>query len=205
MSASKHLPSHLETEHLLLRPLREDDLDFFIGLHGDREVIRFLGGTGEPRTPEATEAWLAKMIRWYSDDALGPYALVRRSDDSLVGRSGLSIFEIEKTPSSADGIPIATWGIESADPGVPVVSLLELGYVVHPSAWGEGFATEASRAWLAFAFEERHEQIVHSVIAPGNAPSLRVAQKNGLSKAGTDVRMDGSTYGVFRRERASWK
>ena len=205
---NKKLPSHLETDRLLLRPIEPGDLDFFIGLHGDRDVVRFLGGDGTPRTPEVTEAWLAKMIRWYEEHSLGPYAIVRRTGEGageLVGRTGLSIFEIETQASAEDGIPVATWGIGSGAEGVEVEPLLELGYVVHPSTQGQGIATEASRGWQKFAFEVWEEPCLHSVIAGGNTPSLKVAAKNGMEAVERDVRMDGSVYGLYRRDRASWR
>jgi len=204
----KKLPPHLQTDRLLLRPLQPGDLDFFIRLHGDRNVVRFLGGDGEPRTPEVTEAWLAEMIRWYEEHSLGPYAIVLRSTSGkgeLVGRTGLTIFEIERVASAEDGVPIATWGIGSAREGVEVESLLEIGYVVHPSTQGRGIATEASRGWHRFAFEVWEEPFLHSVIASANTPSLKVAAKNGMEPEGRDVRMDGDVYGLYRRDRSRWR
>jgi len=203
----KKLPPHLETDRLLLRPLEPGDLDFFVRLHQDRDVVRYLGDGGEPRSPEATEAWLAEMVRWYEEHALGPYAIVLRSagrQGELVGRTGLTIFEIERTAPAGDGIPIATWGVGSAREGVEVESLLEIGYVVHPSAQGRGIATEASSRWQRFAFEIWEEPVLHSVIASANTASLKVAARNGLESEGRSVRMDGQVYGLYRRDRSRW-
>jgi len=193
------LPESLETDRLLLRPVAEDDLEFFVALHGDRDVVRYLGGDGTPRTPAETRAWLTKMLRWYREDHIGPYAIVRRQDGRLVGRSGLSFFEFEVTPSSDDGIPLASWGKGSMPGGVPVERNVEIGYVIHPDHQGQGYATEAAGRWLRFALEERREPHVISLIHADNTPSLRVAEKNGLERRGT-VRMEGRDYVVFRQQ-----
>lgn len=198
--ADTALPARLETERLVLRPLAPEDLDFFVALHGDPDVIRYMGGDGTPRTPEVTRAWLEKMLGWYERGAPAPYAFVRKEDGALVGRGGLSIFELERTPSAADGVPVATWGLESAAPGVEVERVVELGYVVSPTAWGQGYAPEASAAWLRHAFEERDEPVVHSMIHPENVASLRVAAKNGM-RPGRVVRHDGRDYTLFERRR----
>jgi len=198
MSATP-LPDALETERLLLRPLSTDDLDFFVGLHGDPVVVRYLGGDGTPREPEVTRAWLAKMLRWYREDHVGPYAIVRREDERLVGRCGMSFFEFEANPSTADGVPLAAWGMGSLPGDVDVERHVEIGYVVHPDYQRNGYATEAAARWMRFALEERGEPHVVSLIHADNTPSLRVAAKNGLEATRT-VRMEGSDYLVFRMQ-----
>ena len=198
------LPARLETERLLLRPIHSADLRFFTELHGDPAVVRYLGGDGTPRTPEMTRAWLERMVRWYDEEHLGPYAIVRREDGRLVGRSGLSVFEVERHPSRADGIALATWGRGSAPAGTEVESVLELGYVVSPRVWGQGIATEAARRWMTYAFEERGEPRVSSVIHPDNVGSLRVAAKNGMQPEERAVRLDGRAYRIYRMLRGAW-
>lgn len=177
--------------------MREADLPFFVELHGMASVTRWLGGDGSPRTPDMTRAWLERMIRWYREEGMGPYAVALREDDRLIGRSGLTNFEIEGRPSTPDGVPLATWGRGSAAPGTAVERIVEVGYVVHPAAWGRGYATEAARRWMEYAFEERREPVLHSLIHPENVGSRRVAEKNGMRVAGT-VRMEGRDYLRYR-------
>ena len=193
------LPPVLETERLRLRPVAETDLAFFTELHGDRAVVRYLGGDGTPRTPERTRTWLGEMLAWYAAGRPGPYAIETLAGE-LVGRSGLSFFELEVEPTTEDGVPIGTWGVGSAAPGVPVRRVLELGYVVHPSAWGRGYAPEAARRWMRYVLDERGEPRVSSVIHPENRSSQRVAEKNGLANTGERLRMDGRDYVLWTRE-----
>ena len=136
------------------------------------------------------------MLHWYREDRIGPYAIVRKRDGALIGRSGMSFFEFELTPSSDDGVPLASWGKGSMPGGVAVERNVEVGYVVHPDHQGRGYATEASGRWLRYALDEWGEPHVISLIHADNAASLRVAEKNGLRSRGT-VRMEGRDYVVF--------
>ena len=214
MSPRSILPDRLETERLVLRPVEEADLEFFVELHGSSDVVRYLGGDGTPRPPEVTREWLAKMRRWYAEHQLGPYAFVQREDGRLVGRGGLSVFEVERESSDPSRAPLATWGLGSAAPGVDVERVLELGYVVHPDAWGRGYAPEAARAWLRYAFEIRQEPELSSMIHADNHASIRVAEKNGLrpigrlrrdfSETADRVHMEGREYLRFQIRREDW-
>ena len=58
---------------------------------------------------------------------------------------------------------------------------VEVGWRLHPDAWGQGYATEAGRAALEAARNQLELTRVIAVIDPGNAPSLAVAARLGMS------------------------
>ena len=57
---------------------------------------------------------------------------------------------------------------------------LEVGYHVLPAQQGNGYASEAARASVELA-RQRGQKYVIAIIAPGNGPSIRVAEKAGLT------------------------
>ena len=57
---------------------------------------------------------------------------------------------------------------------------IEIGYRFDPDYWSRGLATEAARAVRGHAFRDLKLQRVISLIHPDNAPSRRVAEKNGM-------------------------
>ena len=57
---------------------------------------------------------------------------------------------------------------------------LEIGYHVRRSLWGNGYATEAARSCMDYAFNQLGVPRVISMIRPENLNSRRVAEKNGL-------------------------
>ena len=66
----------------------------------------------------------------------------------------------------------------------------EVGWLIRKEAWNRGFATEAGRAALAFAFDELRLQRVICIVDPRNRPSRRVAEKLGLHLTGETIWRD---------------
>ncbi len=61
---------------------------------------------------------------------------------------------------------------------------IEIGYILKRSAWGKGYATEATNRLLKFAFEETPLEELVATIDPENTASQRVLEKCGLVHAG---------------------
>jgi RimJ/RimL family protein N-acetyltransferase len=62
---------------------------------------------------------------------------------------------------------------------------IELGYDLHPDAWGRGLATEGARAVMQHAFGPLGLERVVAVVKPDNIASQRVLEKAGLKRSGT--------------------
>ena len=56
---------------------------------------------------------------------------------------------------------------------------LEVGWTLRRRFWGRGYATEAARASLEYAFTTLDQPRVISLIAPDNVNSIRVAERLG--------------------------
>ncbi|QRM29500.1 GNAT family N-acetyltransferase [Microvirga sp. VF16] len=147
----------LETERLILRGHRAEDFADCFALWTNPEVTRFIGG--KPSTQE--EVW-ARLLRYAGHWALlrfGYWVITEKETDRFMGEVGFADFRREIEPS-LDGVP-------------------EIGWVLAPHSHGRGYATEAARAALAWG--EKHFGPVRTacIIAPENAPSIRVAEKCG--------------------------
>ena len=142
------------TERLRLRPWRDDDLADLERINSDRRFTRFLNPGGEPYSPEWTADKLARMQREWTEHGWGSWAVELRDTGRFVGRVGLQIHRL--------------WPDD-----------VELGWGVDPELWGRGYATEAARAVLRYAFDRCALPRVVSILHPENAPSIRVAEKIG--------------------------
>jgi RimJ/RimL family protein N-acetyltransferase len=60
------------------------------------------------------------------------------------------------------------------------VDELEVGYHFKTNHWGNGYATEAARGCMEYAFNQLGRRRIISMIRPENIPSRRVAERNGL-------------------------
>jgi RimJ/RimL family protein N-acetyltransferase len=145
----------IETPRLRLRPLREGDAEVLARIFSDPDVVRYSGGRS-PSLEEVAEGIQSHISAYYRDRAFGLLAVELRETGEVVGRVGFLTTELD----------------DRAD--------AELHYHLSPSAWGDGLATEATRAVLGWASGERGLVRIVAAIHPENAASIRVAEKCGL-------------------------
>ena len=67
-----------------------------------------------------------------------------------------------------------------------VIGRAEIGYTVFTPFRGQGFAKEAARALVAWAFEQ-NESKVYATVSPNNEPSLAVVRSLGFTQVGTQI------------------
>jgi RimJ/RimL family protein N-acetyltransferase len=145
-------PIILETARLRLVPLAERHFDAYADLLADPDSTRWLGD-GEPL--DRTGAWrsLAMLIGHWQLRGYGMWALESKDGGEFIGRAGLLYPE-----------------------GWPDI---ELGWMLRRSCWHQGYATEACRAVLDFAWHRLHAPRVISLVRVGNEASDRVAERLG--------------------------
>jgi RimJ/RimL family protein N-acetyltransferase len=147
----------LETERLLLRRFTEADIPNLVELDGDPEVMRFInGGRPTPREEVENELLPAFLGHYERYAGYGFWAAIEKSSGRFLGW-----FHFRPD--------------ERAAPGE-----VELGYRLRKSAWGQGYATEGSRALIDKGFAELGvERVVASTMVV-NVASRRVMEKAGL-------------------------
>lgn len=148
----------LQTERLVLRPHRADDLDAYAGMWADENVVRFIGGV--PLTREQSWARILQYRGMWTLLGFGFWAIEDRATGRLVGEAGLHDMQRDITPTLA--------------------GTLECGWLLLPSAQGRGLAEEAVRTVLDWAAQAHPGIDVTCIIDPGNAASLRLAGRLGF-------------------------
>ena len=134
--------------------MTSDDLDDMAALLGDPQVMRYYPS---PKSREEALAWIAWNQRLYREYSVGLWLLTLRATGAFVGDCGL-------TPQQVDG-----------------VTELEVGYHVRVALQGRGLATEAAAACCDHARDILGVDRLIAIIALGNRPSQRVAEKLGLA------------------------
>lgn len=167
----------LESPRLVLRRIDPGDFAFFIQLHADPEVARYLSH-GRPRSSEESLSWLHSVIRSYEELGLGQLAVQRKSDGMLIGRCGLSDLVVEARASVAS-VPRGWFQRAEAPADAEIAYEQELGYTLEKSSWGRGYASEAARCVLDYAVDVLQRSRVVAIIRQENIRSLRVAHRLG--------------------------
>jgi RimJ/RimL family protein N-acetyltransferase len=162
----------LQTERLILRAFKPTDLDDYAALCASPDVAEFTGGN----TRTLIEIWNSMA------EASGQWVL-----------RDYGLFAVEHF-GRIIGIAGVVYPMDWPEPSI--------AYSLHPSVWGRGLATDAVCAVRDWAFVERRFDYLASFILPGNARSIRVAEKLGALKEGT-VELRGKVVERWVYRRAS--
>jgi len=143
----------LETERLTLRYLTANDVEAVLAVIGDPETMKYFA---KPLTRDDAQRWVNRSLERYRTDGHGLFAVVLKSTGEVIGNCGVVRQEVEGE------------------------SMLEVGYHFRRDHWGHGYATEAARACMEYAFGQLAAERVVSLILAENVPSRRVAERNGM-------------------------
>lgn len=164
----------LETDRLVLRPLRSEDVEGLDRLFAEPVVRRYLlDGERMPRS------WVEEVV---ADSAA----------DFAAHGHGLWVGSTEQ-----DGPPVVVTGYRNFfEPPV-----LELIWIVRPQDHGQGLAVEAAGAALSYGFRELGFDPIRASVDEPNVASLRVAEKLGFRETGRDPGSFGATiHFALRRD-----
>jgi RimJ/RimL family protein N-acetyltransferase/N-acetylglutamate synthase-like GNAT family acetyltransferase len=160
----------IQTQHLHLKALTVADLPAMVELWSEPLVMRYLP-TGEPRSPQATQAEVVFMLDHWQQHGLGLFAVRRKGEVQFLGYCGLQHLHVEPDGVSAE--QLAQWPDE-----------VEIEYGLAPSAWGQGIASEAALACLQFGFDIVELPRIVAATHPDNIASERIlTEKLGLRPA----------------------
>jgi RimJ/RimL family protein N-acetyltransferase len=165
----------LETERLILRSWRQQDVDAALAIYGQAAVARWLSPAMD-RVPDANAMRLV-LQQWIAEDArlvspAGRWAIELREDHRVIGGAVL----LPLPPGNED---------------------LEMGWQLSPEVWGQGYATEAGRALARWAFAEGFEEIL-AVAREVNTRAAATARRIGMEWVGETEKYYGLRLQVFR-------
>jgi RimJ/RimL family protein N-acetyltransferase len=142
---------------MVIRTFTDADVEPLSALHADPDVMRFITD-GVPMTYEKVRDEVLPRFIGYEQrhPGLGIFAAIRKDTGAFIGWFQLQIHENDPKE-------------------------LELGYRFMRDCWGQGYATEGSRALLKVAFAERGAERVVAGAMKANRGSIRVMEKAGLT------------------------
>ncbi len=140
------------TDRLYLRETRVEDVDAFLQIYQDPEITAYTEPLFErEKEIEYTREYIRNMYGFYG---FGIWTVIERATGKIIGRAGLN---------TRDGF-----------------ELPEIGFVIGKRWQGQGYATEAITAVLAFAQRELEYKKIIAFVEPENAVSLHVLGNLGF-------------------------
>ena len=157
----------VETSRLVLRRPTLSAVPRLFAFLGDAEAMRYTHADAslrQCRRRVAIHEWQRRR------NGYAPWTVVRKADARIIGWGGL--YDDPFDPG---------WGIEVA-------------YFIEPAAWGQGYATELTRACTTFADDVLGSPEICAFARPDNTGSRRVLEKAGFTVVRFVPEMDRFLY-----------
>lgn len=148
----------METDRLILRKIDEADAALQYRLLNTPTVMEHLGGVKELHEIEAKHA---KSMAWFAQRGFGFMMMVEKASGELVGHCGLKLVDNALAPNQGDH---------------------EIGWLVREDRWRHGYANEAMRAVIEWAFETIGAPHLVALTCEANVPSWRFMEKLGMKR-----------------------
>lgn len=170
----------LETDRVILRRLRPDDLQSLFALYRDPDIRRYFPeGTLTLDETRAELDWFVNGGDPRHPD-LGLWAAMEKKGNAFIGRAGLIPWEIEGKAE------------------------VEIAYLLSKAHWGQGLGAEIARGLVRYGFETLELQRLIALIDPDNEPSRRTALAAGL-RFERNLLLDGARCNVHAITVGQWR
>ena len=148
----------IETERLILREFLLSDVDGMFEMDSNPNVHRFVGKKPVKHIDES-RAYIETIQGQYKKYGIGRWAVVLKETNEFIGWSGIKLItnEINKHQN-----------------------FYEIGYRFIEKHWGKGYATEAGKAFVTYAFNEMKVEALYAYADEGNENSRKILEKLGL-------------------------
>lgn len=144
----------IETERLLLREIRDADIDMLFRLRSDKVVMKYVD----------------RPLALTKEDIMPLY---NKMVEGVANNSGISwVIELKETREMIG--QIGFWRIDTEN------HRAEIGYMLRPEFFGKGFGSEAVKAVLSHGFGQFHFHSVEANVSPGNDASKKLLEKAGF-------------------------
>jgi RimJ/RimL family protein N-acetyltransferase len=160
----------LETDRLILREFQHSDAEAFFAMDSNPNVHQYLWNKPVQKIEETFE--VIEFVRnQYIDNGIGRFAIILKETNEFMGWAGLK-FNTEMVNNK--------------------VNFYDIGYRLDEKFWGKGYASEASFAWLKYAFEIMNIKTLEAAAHSDNVASNRILQKIGMQMTETYLEDDVS-------------
>lgn len=148
----------LETDRLILRELKLSDAEAFFAMDSNPNVHIFLWQKPVEKMEETIQT-IEFVHKQYQDNGIGRFAILSKDTSEFIGWAGLK-FNTEEVNNKTN--------------------FYDIGYRLDEKFWGKGYASEATFAWLKYAFETMKIKKIVAAAHTENRASNRILQKIGM-------------------------
>ncbi len=172
-------PETLESARLSTRQLTIDDIGPWTDFFRDKDAVELFPEFGVKSNEARSKQWIERQLTRYANKRYGLQAIMEKGTKNFVGMCGLLSQEVDGKME------------------------IEVGYHMFKKYWGKGYAPEAAKMFIDYAFKKGITDSVISIIDLRNIRSQKVAVKNGLKREKHTRWADLDVY-VYRMNKENW-
>ena len=143
----------IETERIFLREMNMDDFAALYQVLSDADIMQHYPYAFDE---ERVRDWIERNMARYRDNGFGLWAVCLKDSGEMIGDCGLTLQNID-----GEMLP-------------------EIGYHIRANCLRKGYAKEAAKAVLDWAFENTDYPAFYSYCKYTNTPSIKTAESIGM-------------------------
>ena len=143
----------VETDRLFLRRMNEDDFDALYQVLADTEIMRHYPYVFDVKK---VREWIKRNIKRYKENGFGLWAVCLKKTGEMIGDCGLTLQNID-----GEMLP-------------------EIGYHIRRDCQHKGYAKEAAKGVMDWAFMNTDYPALYSFCKYTNEASIRTAESIGM-------------------------
>jgi [ribosomal protein S5]-alanine N-acetyltransferase len=167
----------LETNRLFLREFQLSDAAPFFAMDSNPKVHQYLWNKPVQSIEETIEI-IDFVRKQYLDNGIGRFAIISKETNEFIGWAGLK-YNTEAVNNK--------------------INFYDIGYRLDEKFWGKGIASEASFAWLNYAFDQMNIKTIEAAAHSENSASNKILQKIGMQMTETYLE-DGVCWNWYSLE-----
>ncbi|MES2864263.1 MAG: GNAT family N-acetyltransferase [Bacteroidota bacterium] len=149
----------IETERLLLRPFEKSDAEALFEMDKNPNVHQYLWQKPVESIDEVY-AYIEIVQKQYVERGIGRFSTILKETGEIIGWTGIKFINDH---------------IENGN-----TNFYDYGYRLNEKFWNKGYASEATKAWLDYGFNEMKIEKMDAYAHAENGASNHVLEKNGM-------------------------
>ena len=167
----------LETPQLILRPFEKSDAEALFEMDKNPNVHKYLWQTPVENI-EDIYSGIEMVQKQYEERGIGRFSTILKETGELIGWTGIKFVNDH---------------IENGN-----TNFYDYGYRLNEKFWNKGYASEATKAWLDYGFNEMKIDAIHAYTHTENGASNRVLEKHGMKFMEDYFDEDGAKWRWWR-------
>ena len=169
----------LETKRLLLRPFETTDAEALFKMDANPNVHLYLWQKPTQHLDES-KLLVDYIHKQYAENKIGRFATILKETNEFIGWTGIKYVNDHTENGNTN--------------------FYDYGYRLDEPHWGKGYATEATEAWLDYAFSNMNVPSLHSYTHHANGASNHILSKVGMEFIENYIAADGVKWNWWKLE-----